>query len=75
MVVTHGCSIVVTHVLESGDKTFTYDISGRKVTISVDRLKLAHVDLDNLPTLPKIHQIWSTSQIATSLHLRSGGVV
>ena len=34
-------------VLESGDKTFTLDISGRKETILVDRLKPAHVDLDN----------------------------
>ena len=40
-------------VLQSGDKTFTPDIRGRKETILMDRLKLAHVDLDHLTTLPE----------------------
>ena len=40
-------------VLQSGDKTFTLDIGGWKETISVDRLKPAHVDLDHLTTLPE----------------------
>ena len=33
-------------VLQPGDKTFTIDIGGRKDTVSVDRLKPAHVDLE-----------------------------
>ena len=33
-------------VIESGAKTFKVDIGGKTETISVDRLKLAHLDVD-----------------------------
>ena len=34
-------------VIESGSKTFKIDIGGKTETISVDRLKLAHLDIDS----------------------------
>ena len=40
-------------VLQSGDKTFTVDVSGRKETISVDRLKPAHIDPEQPLLLPE----------------------
>ena len=40
-------------VLQSGDKTFTIDVSGRKETISVDRLKPAHIDPEQPLLLPE----------------------
>ena len=34
-------------VLESGPKTFKIDLGGKPETVSVDRLKLAHLDIDS----------------------------
>lgn len=36
-------------VVKHTDKHFTVDINGRKDTVSVDRLKPAHLDNDNPP--------------------------
>ena len=41
-------------VLQSGDKTFTVNVSGRNETISVDRLKPAHIDPEQSLLLPEL---------------------
>ena len=40
-------------VIQPGPKTFTLDIGGRSETVSIDRLKPAHLDLEHPPAEAK----------------------
>ena len=40
-------------VIKRSDKHFTININGRKDTVSIDRLKPAHLDIDNMHTTPQ----------------------